>query len=275
MRATKLPKEKFYKDLRFYGWFTVKTEDVTFKMHHHGATIENEIFWKGIQGYEKYSLKIWTLLSKNSKVIVDVGANSGIYTLLAAAENTASAILSFEPSRITYERLLKNIEYNGFRNVSTMNVAVSNKNGTATLYDVIDPNQTSASLEMEMAHQTHSSNRYEVSTRTLDLLLEEFESHEVDLIKIDVELHEIAVLEGFARGLQQFNPAFIIEVLKDAIGLQIVQHLPADRYLYFYIDEKNGLKQRDSVYADKSFNYLFIPRSRADYLKLIDPLIVR
>src|SRR5690348_17016272 len=84
IRFSKLPVNKLYYDLRFRGKFSVQIEDKKISLYSYYSTIENEIFWRGIgNGWEKISLKYWSLLCKNASVILDIGANTGVYALLA------------------------------------------------------------------------------------------------------------------------------------------------------------------------------------------------
>ena len=53
-------------------------------LNHNCSGVETSIYWKGLLGeWEKTSLGTWLQLARQSKVIVDVGANSGLYALSA------------------------------------------------------------------------------------------------------------------------------------------------------------------------------------------------
>ena len=103
-------KDKLYQDLRFVGVYEVPCFGKKIKLYNPGfTTIENEIFWNGIDnGWEKVSLKIWQTLAKNSNVILDIGANSGIYSIVANCINPQANIHAFEPVERTSQLLLKN-----------------------------------------------------------------------------------------------------------------------------------------------------------------------
>src|ERR1700733_3814446 len=49
--------------------------------------ISTQIFWKGYKGYEGSSVEIFYYLSKESSVILDIGANVGYFGLIAALAN--------------------------------------------------------------------------------------------------------------------------------------------------------------------------------------------
>ena len=60
--------------------------------------MENELFWLGFNGgWEKKSLEVWVKLCKHCSTIFDIGANSGIYSLVAQSVNPEAEIFAFEP----------------------------------------------------------------------------------------------------------------------------------------------------------------------------------
>ena len=59
-------KKKLFVDLKFKGTTNIKVDDKEFKIYHPGYTsIENKLFWYGLDGWEKVSMDIWKKLSKN------------------------------------------------------------------------------------------------------------------------------------------------------------------------------------------------------------------
>lgn len=93
------PKETIYRHLHFVGIFKVKiNQSKTFKIKHYGYQIENEIFWSGLtEGWEKESVKLWIELCKCSEIIFDIGANTGMYSLIAKTINPGANVYAFEP----------------------------------------------------------------------------------------------------------------------------------------------------------------------------------
>lgn len=63
----------------------------------------------------------------NNALFFDIGANAGIFTLIAARHLTAGEVFAFEPNRAVFRDLLENIDLNGFKNVTALNVALGNK----------------------------------------------------------------------------------------------------------------------------------------------------
>jgi FkbM family methyltransferase len=70
---------------------------------------------------------------------VDVGANIGLFTLIAAAcVGPKGRVIAFEPTRVTYTRLVDNVQLNGFSNVNCVNSALSDRSGQLDLAQSAD-----------------------------------------------------------------------------------------------------------------------------------------
>lgn len=144
-------------------------------------------------------------LLQGKDLFVDIGANCGLYSLIAAKAGVS--VLAVEPNRLNYLRLKQNIDHNGFVNIQPHSIALSDKPGRATLYG----GGEGASLLRNWGGMTNTYAQ-EVEVDTLDNLLASRSGLVDILIKIDVEGHEPAVLSG-ARGLLALEkaPTWIIE----------------------------------------------------------------
>ena len=112
-----------------------EVSDSTFKLIlRQDCYIEKEIQQFGLYGYfEKESLKLWSILCENSKVIIDIGANTGVYSILARVNNSNSHVLAIEPISTNYNVLFSNIKLNKF-NIYSEQVALSDVKGIAKMY---------------------------------------------------------------------------------------------------------------------------------------------
>jgi FkbM family methyltransferase len=208
------PPPAIYRHLPYFGEFAVEVEPgATFRMRASGEAVENALYWSGYaHDWEKASLAAWRDRARKARLIVDVGANSGVYALAARAVNGSARIVAFEPSPRVMARLKANIALNGFA-IDAREIALSDRDGTATFYDFDGVHQYSASLDPQMGGTIETK----VQTRRLDDVID----GPVDLIKIDVEMHEPAVLRGMTRILARDRPVILIEVLTDAIKAEI------------------------------------------------------
>jgi FkbM family methyltransferase len=270
IRMIPISKEKYYRDLKFKGTFSVKLGDRKLKLLHSGQTIENELFWKGIDGgWEKISINIWMQLCKESHFIADIGANTGIYALVAAATNPQATVFAFEPSLKTFEKLNQHIELNKFSNIIAQPVAVSNRNGEAILFDLDSDHQYSASLNKDMPVGEIPKMEVNVPITRLDTFFKCQHIEKIDLLKIDVEMHEPEVLEGFYYYLQAFLPTMIIEILTDEMGARIEKQLLGLDYSFFDIDEINLPKRTSHLTKSSCYNFLICREAVAKQLHLI------
>lgn len=85
-------------------------------------------YWLG--SYENEKVKIFKKFVKKGRVVFDIGANVGYYSLLAAnLVGPSGKVFAFEPLRSNFEHLKKNADINFYRNIFPFEVAVSDKSG--------------------------------------------------------------------------------------------------------------------------------------------------
>lgn len=265
------PKPNVYRHLHFKGVFKVKIDQKHhFKIKHFGNIIENELFWEGVDGgWEKVSLSLWITLCKNANCIVDIGANTGLYALIAKAVNKDAEVYAYEPVERVFDKLKYNVSINQY-DIRCSSYAISNKNGKAIIYDIPDTDHIySVTVNKNMFTPETPVIEKEIETITLDNVIEQENIKKIDLIKVDVETHEPEVIEGYLQNIKTHLPTFLIEVLNDEVG-QKIQHLVKDLdYLYFNIDENTGIKKVDQILKSDYYNYLLCSKEVAKNLNLI------
>lgn len=253
------PGKRFYWYLRFRGDFTVPIDNSrSFRLRNYGSSVENSIFWAGLTGeWEAASVKLWLKLSEDANVIFDVGANNGIYALIAKSVNAKAKVFAFEPIDRIFEKLQYNNRLNNF-DIVCMKCGVSNTNGTATMYDIPVEGSYSSSLNSEFAEQRGDEiDQITIKTIRLDTFIEENHLRQIDLMKIDVETYEPEVLEGLGEYVKKFKPTMLIEILDVEVANRVESVLAGSNYLYFDINEDTGLvKQVERLSKSSSFNYL-------------------
>lgn len=262
-------KEKLYKDLRYEGIMSVDIMGRELKIFNPGfSTLENEIYWNGLEGWEKHTVKLWIDLCKNAtSTIVDIGANSGVFSLIANTVNDKAIVIAYEPVQRTLELFKKNLDLNPGLKIAVSEKAISNNNGEATFYDVKSDYQYSASLNKDMFKEINDFIEYKVPVTTLDDELYALEN-KIDLIKLDIELHEPEAIEGMMNILKRDKPTIIVEILNDKIGERIERLIKELGYLYYAIDEKNGYIKTVELKKSPSYNYLICTPEKAKELKL-------
>jgi FkbM family methyltransferase len=248
------PPQSLYQHLHFQDVIDVKVDhDRSFKIMHYGYSLENDIFWSGLKGnYDAVSISLWLELSKTASVIFDIGANTGIYSLMAKCVNPEADIHVFEPVKRTFEKLQKNFALNNY-NVTVVQKAASNQDGKALIGDdVNEEHQYGATLNPNFI----TGKTYEIETITLNTYIKEKGIMGIDLMKIDVEAFEPEVLQGFSEYLFQFKPSILMEVVQDEPAKRLTELLKGSNYLFFNINEKNGARQVDVITKSDNFNFL-------------------
>ncbi len=267
------PGDKVTEYASFVGDFAVDVEGYgSFTMHNygHGFLIENYLFWHGLnKGHETLSVSLWTRLCRESNVILDIGANTGIYSLIAKTVNPHAQVFAFEPIHRVYEKLVANVAMNDF-DIKCFEVGVSNKDGTAMIHDLPSEHVYSVTIGGSIHGPEVETFPTSIKTTRLDTMIEREKLKQLDLVKIDVETHEPEVMEGFGKYLEMFRPTILIEILNDEIGAKVEEIVKGKDYLYFNIDDKNNrLRSSENIAKSDHFNYLLCDKKTAGMLELI------
>jgi FkbM family methyltransferase len=273
-RAGLRPPERLRRRMTFSGRFEVSESPVgpliLFNDRHY---LEGEFFWRGYYRFEweRRSRDVWCILAARSSVILDIGANTGIYSLLAAAANPAASIMAFEPQPNVFESLVKNAKAAG-ADISCQQVALSDVEGRLPFYNYghspFTSNSTAGSLNQ--GWRTEDQKCILVDVVRLDEVVVGNGLGVVDLIKIDVESFEPEVLRGAERVLMSSRPIILLEVASREIGDRVVAALPADVYRFFRIDERYGLVSVEALGSDHSHsNILLVQESRIEGLDVL------
>lgn len=262
------PPETVYRHLHFTGNFSARlAPDKQFLMRHYGSYLENEIFWGGVPGaYERHSLELWMELCKESKTILDIGANSGLYSLVAQTINSNATIYAFEPVERIYKRLANNIKLNSY-SIAAVKKALSDSSGKRTIYDAPGDSEYIVSL----SHNAFGREGIpvEIETDTLAGFIHAQKISRIDLMKLDVQFHEVEVLAGMQNLLAVHKPTLLIEILEDFLAEKIEKLTSGIGYLYFDIDEKRGPQRREHLHKATSYNFLICTSDVAKRLRLI------
>jgi FkbM family methyltransferase len=232
-----------------------------------GVDLASIFFWRGLAGFENETSKTLQFFFQQSAVFVDVGANCGVYSLLAALSNPKIRVVAFEPLRPIYDRLMANVELNHLAGkVACENLALSSRSGTATLYL-----PASEGLDLETTG-TLATDSWQVRQHAEPLAVEavrfdEYESRhpmQVDLIKIDVEDFEADVLRGMEGTIRRDRPFIVCEILprnsshKNEPTRRIVQELG---YTPYWITPSGYIRVSRFDFERDSLNFLLSPVS--------------
>jgi FkbM family methyltransferase len=152
-------------------------------------------------------------------VFVDVGANVGYYTLLAAqCVGRAGRVVAVEPAQQLFSALEQNVIRNRADNVRCVRAAASDREHRVVLVAGPDDNTGLTRIAAGRAGSLEES----VEASPLDKILEDDELERVRLVKIDVEGAEGAVVAGMSSLLEAPSPD--LEVLVELHPEELAKH---------------------------------------------------
>lgn len=145
-------------------------------------------------------------MAASGAILVDVGANAGLYSLDAALHGGPGArIVSIDPNPELLGRLVFNLETARADGqvrpdvvLSTIAVAISDRDGLGVLLGGLDEGSRSLEASSVVSRATAA----EVPLRPLVALVAELGLARVDVMKIDVEGHEDKVLPPYLAAAQ-------------------------------------------------------------------------
>ena len=145
---------------------------------------------------------------KKNMVVVDIGANIGVYTLyFSKLVGKGGSVYSIEADKDNYNLLVGNITLNRCNNVLSYCTAIYKKN-TEKKFSVNKIHKGDHRL-IEGTNSSDDDGLVSVKCSTLDYVLAEVEQ-KIDLIKIDIQGGEIDALEGMIKLLKKFPQIMII-----------------------------------------------------------------
>ncbi|MEO0795891.1 MAG: FkbM family methyltransferase [Verrucomicrobiota bacterium] len=147
---------------------------------------------------ESEEIKFVRSLFADIDVFVDIGANIGIFSMLAA--QAGKAVVAIEAHPRNFQNLLRNLDENDIGGVECFNIALSNSVGVASLFGSGEMASLTTGWGGKIVNHSVLT-----ATDTLDNLIGDRFPGKRLLIKMDVEGHEASVLSG-AQDVLNRNP---------------------------------------------------------------------
>lgn len=259
--GVRLP-HRVYQHLPFRGAFDVSCGDArNFSMRSYGHHLENGLYWRGLQGWEPETLAVWLCAARTANVVLDIGANTGLFSLVAACVARHVDVHAFEPVTRIAHILRENVGMNPTLSVTVHEAAVGAANGTLDLYDPGGDVCYSASLEASFLPGVVKQS-YPVAVLAIDEFANAQNLRGVDLIKLDVEGAEEAALAGMRRTIDRFRPLIVMEALKEARERAEVSRLLKSGYAAFRLTSGGPVRSASVWGGAESRNVLLASNER-------------
>jgi FkbM family methyltransferase len=134
-------------------------------------------------------------VSKGTKVVLDLGANAGIYSLATIAVQPDVAVHAFEPTPEIAARLRATAELNHLVNLHVHQVAILGENGHAVLNRCRGELGDNEGMNF-VTKDVGNSGAERVKTISLDQFCRDHSIDHIDLLKLDVQGQEYSALKG-------------------------------------------------------------------------------
>lgn len=150
----------------------------------------------------KHEIKLATkLLSRNPNLVIDIGANVGLYSEKLIEVFPDIELHLFEPSSLNYEKL-KN-KFKNQKNIHICSSAISNKNDKLEFFSNYPGSPLASLIRRRLDH--FSVNFDFINTvetiRFEDYWTNVLGKRVIDLVKMDIEGHEFSALSGFGSAI--------------------------------------------------------------------------
>lgn len=198
-------------------------------------------------------------------VFLDIGANVGFFTLLAAHEMEAKGgdgrVIAVEANPIVLPYLMASIVESGLEHrIDVLPYAVAQKIGIVQMQEAFGNNLGGVPMN-KINFMMPSRGRKIVPTVELDDML--IDLTRLDLIKMDIEGAESLAIDGMMGLLEKFSPDIICEINKDCLQgvsgvgvLEFVEHMEKLGYTpHSFEDDIEYLAPEDVVKIVDAHNY--------------------
>lgn len=214
-----------------------------------GENIGRKLFF--LDDFEGEQLDIFSEFVTPKTVFYDIGANIGIYSLVAGKKG--AKVLAFEPSPDVLPYLKKNIELNDY-DITLVPEAVGDRQGNTPFFVSTKENMGVGRIMEYRKRTDRSAPPINVPMNTIDHYAERYPAP--TLIKMDIEGAELFAIEGGKKLFQREDaPLLMIEFHPGEI-----QHLGGDVGRLMGVLRGYGYRQYQHISAKEERWYVFTKR---------------
>lgn len=223
--------------------------------------------------YEPQETALARAILRPGMCFVDVGANWGYFTLLAAhLVGKGGRVISLEPDPRLFSILLENLTRNKLDQAAALPLAAANHRGVLMLAGY---NETGGNfgLSRVIAKPPLQNGRFQVLSDSLDSVLDDQRLDSVDLMKMDIEGAEALAVKGMSKCLAKRKiKHLLLELHPDLLLDQgfsvdaVIEILRAADYTGFTINHSFRVTRRWAYGQESNLPSLLRPFDPAERL---------
>jgi len=251
-----------------YGIVDCKFKDIKFKMFNQCDDGLVHFFYYNDKYHEEPDLWLFKELAAVSACMLDIGANTGLYSIISSIQNPKLDIHAFEPYPINATRLKTNLDINGLKNVNVRLEAVGEQTGNLEMSVPDNHSITSvSSMNKEFSKEVNPELTWttiHVPVNTVDNFRATL-ARPIDLVKCDVETFEMSVFKGAYKTLETDKPAIVFESFLNEERRVFFNDILKKFGYHLYLIHENGIAyQKNGFSGNLGLNFLIagIPPER-------------
>jgi len=195
------------------------------------------IAWTG--EYWPVASRLWQVLAADAQLILDVGAYTGYFGLLAARAAATADIVCFEPVAANFARLEMNLALNHAHNVRAMKVAVAGADAEMILR--VPSNSGVLPLHATLLDDGRSSVRCEqVKAVSIDSVVADRARSGASLVRIAAEGIAGDIVAGMVQTIRAASPDLLFSSIDAGHILRLDGELRQHGYRFYLVDESDS-----------------------------------
>jgi FkbM family methyltransferase len=241
---------------------TARMSGVSFVMQRPSRCIvAKELYWghgRRPRVADQFALDLFAVLCRDARLVLDIGAYTGVFSLLAAKVAPEAHVYAFEVVPDVANAARENVAANGLSGrVSVYGQGVGKDGDTVT----IAPGRGGSALPDFYSTRLHFANGVPVDVRSLDAIAAEVDVPPPAVVKIDVEGTEDVVLEHAQSFLASHRPDILCEILAESNAAAVQSALAPHGY-QFYRVERGAVSRQPAIVPSPEFrDWLFTTRT--------------
>lgn len=185
---------------------------------------------------------------KHGDVVIDIGANSGYFTIYAARLVGDGKVFSFEPMTGLFNSIKTNIDANNLKNVFAINSGVAKEKGEQIFYTSDSHNGCHS-----MYSRKECGKEIKINTVNLEDFCKERAIESIDLLKLDCEGAEYEIIfnlsKDFLKKIKKITLEYHDNITKNN-HQEIIEFLSENN---FFVDEKAGYLYAINLNYEKNY----------------------
>lgn len=209
-----------------------------------------------------------TALFLNANCFYDIGANTGLYTLMAMRHSELKEIHAFEPVPAVFSHLERNINGNPGPKTVGHQVAVGRSSGKTSF-------RIPQGILLPVGSSDHGSQKQFLDAESVELTVDLLSIDDFihkgytppDVIKIDTETTEPDVIAGASETIKKHRPSIVSEILTKEVAESLENFFKPLDYVFFHL-KKGVLDSTPHLIPDPlCVNYALIPKEKVEIYK--------